>query len=112
MCYTCSRKIRMLKCNITTKGMKGKRKPFVCVMSNLLSDFIYMSKSFLVHIDKYKINLHIKYALKSNLHTFFSSSFYKLITLRLIWNSGRSCELDLSSRDLKGRSSSFSLISC
>ena len=69
MYYTCSRKVRMLTYNISTKCMKAKRNPLLCVLSNLLSDFIYVSKFFLVYINKYKINLHIKFALQCNLHT-------------------------------------------
>ena len=68
MYYTCSRKVRMLTCNISTKCMMAKRNPLLCVLSNLLSDFIYVSK-FLVYLNKYKINLHIKFALQCNLHT-------------------------------------------
>ena len=79
--------------------MKAKRHPLLCVLSNL-SDFIYMSKFFLVYINKYKINLHIKFALQCHLHTWLFSPFYKLVTLSLMQNFERSWEMDWASGDL------------
>lgn len=63
----------MLGGNIsTTKVTTVKTKPSA-PCHELLSDVICMSKSFSVHIDKYKINLHTKFALGFNLHILVSS---------------------------------------